>query len=128
MSSPAAPRCSHSEERVQLQKSGPNYAHRRCKHCDKFMGRLSKPEGQQMRADTLSKVETLWNAAPSPQERDFLLAVSAADGRMSGREWARLNGLWARHSVEAEISAWEESSSSPPQPACRTSPSPLRRL
>ncbi len=124
---PTAPSCLHSEHRLELQKTGQHYAQKRCKQCDRFLGWLSKPQSQQMRAETLTKVERLWNASPSPEERDFLLGVAAADGRMSGREEGRLNGLWARHLVSGELSAWAESSSSPP-PAGRTGPSPLRRL
>ncbi len=95
--------CPHLEHRLELQKTGSHYAQKRCKRCDKFMGWLSKPEGQQMRAETLTKVQDLWNGSPTPAERDFLLRVAAADGRLSPKQEARLNGLWARQAVQAEV-------------------------
>ncbi len=101
--SPPAP-CEHTEARVELAKTaGSHYGQRRCARCDKFLGFVMRPESQQLRAEILAKVNELWNASPSPQDRAFMLRVTEADGRLSPRDEARLNGLWARHIVEGEI-------------------------
>lgn len=97
------PDCLHSQYDIVLCAKGPHYAKKQCRQCQKFCGWVVKPENQHLRAERLAKVNELWNASPRPEDRQFLLAISQADGRMSPRQEGRLNGLWARHLVEGEL-------------------------
>ncbi len=99
------PDCQHSQYNIVLCPTGPHYAKKQCRQCLQFCGFVVKPENNQLRAERLAKVNELWNASPTPGERIFLLGLSASDGRMSPRQEGRLNGMWARHLVEAELAA-----------------------
>lgn len=98
-----SPDCPHSEHIVVLCATGPHYAKKLCRRCKRFMGWVVRPESSQLRATILAKVNELWNASPTPEERAFLQTVADADGKIGPRQEARLNGLWARYLVDQEL-------------------------
>ncbi len=122
-----ADECPHKHFDIKLMQHGPHFAKRVCGRCGLFRGFVVRPQTRQLRNDRLAKAEELCNASPTPEEYAFLLWITKVDGRMSPRQEAHLNGLWARYIVEAEITSLSGRSNSTAGVAGQTDPSPHHR-
>lgn len=97
------PDCPHADYIITLCDSGPHYAKKLCRTCERFLGWVANPKTAERRADILAKANELYKEAKSLWECQFLNSVIENDGKMSPKQEAMLNGMWARRAIAAEL-------------------------